>query len=127
MQFKKCVKNLFLNNLFVLKSQEMCDRTLDTCLSLLKIFPGWFVTNKMLKDFDNITFFSYIMDLVNLDLHNFSFEDDNFGNDDSKNIIHVRLPAGCNRQKQQNTCVKETSINIMPVAWPPTRWWNCCK
>ena len=120
------------------KSQEMCDRTLDACLSSLKFLPDWFVTNKMLKDFDNtvflkdeiaiviedsdsVTFFSYIMDLVNLDLHNFSLDDDNFNNDDSETIIHVRLPAWCNKQKQWKTCKKVTSKKLMPLAWHPRR------
>ena len=34
-------------------SQEMCDKAVDACLSLLKFVPDWLVMNKMLKDLDN--------------------------------------------------------------------------
>ena len=35
------------------KAQRMCDKAVDDCLAPLKFIPYWFVTSKMLENFDN--------------------------------------------------------------------------
>ena len=36
------------------KSQELCKEAINACLPLLKFVPDWLVTNKGLKDLDNV-------------------------------------------------------------------------
>ena len=47
------------------------------------------------------------MGLVNVDLNNFSLDDDNFGIVYPKTIIPVRLMASYNRYKQHKACKKK--------------------
>ena len=35
------------------KTQKKCDEAVDDSLAALKSIPGWFVTSKMLENFDN--------------------------------------------------------------------------
>ena len=37
---------MFLINI---KTQQMCDKAVDYCLTVLKFVPDWFVTSKMIK------------------------------------------------------------------------------
>ena len=108
-------------------SQEILKKVVNAYLPLLKFIPGWLVTNKMLKDFDNIVFFngdtifanedsdvkflSDGMGFVNVDLNNVNLGDDNFDNYDPQTIIHVRIMAWCNSYKQRKACKKEISKN----------------
>ena len=62
------------------------------------------------------------MDLVYIDLNNFSFDDDNFDDGDPETIIHVRRMGWYNRHKQRKAYKKEISKELMPVAWRLTRW-----
>ena len=81
------------------KSHEMGTDAVDACLPLLKLVTDWFITNKMLKDHDNVVFFndhivfvnansdtvaffSYDMVLINVDLNNVSLDHDNVDDDD---------------------------------------------
>ena len=90
------------------QSHVMSKEAVNTCLSLLKFLPDWFVMNKILKDLDdavffndnivfvnadpdNVTFFSNDMGLVNVDLNIVSLDDNNSVNDDPETIIHIRL------------------------------------
>ena len=92
------------------KTQEMCDKAVDACVSPLKFAPTWFVTNKMLKKYDNVifsnddididdidsdivTFFSGGMGYVTAGLNNFELNDNKFGKDDTANIVLVILNA----------------------------------
>ena len=34
------------------KTPIMCDEAIDDCLAALNFFPDWFVTSKMVEDFD---------------------------------------------------------------------------
>ena len=52
------------------------------------------------------------------------FNHDNFDEDDPKTIIHVRLMAWCNRQKQLKTCKNEISKDVIAVTWYPTKCQN---
>ena len=96
------------------KSQGMCKEAINACLPLLKFVPDWLVTNKGLKDIDNVvflndnivfanadsdnvTFFSDDMGLVNANVNNVSLDDDNFDDDDPETIIHTRNEAKYSR------------------------------
>ena len=125
------------------KTQEICNKVLDDCLPASKFNPGWSVTNKMFKkleyvvfsnddidlddkESDIITFFRDDMGQNIRDINNMNLDDDDFSEDDSGTIIHVRRMAWCNRYKQRKTCKKEISIKFIPVAWHPTRWRDWC-
>ena len=93
------------------ETQKKCDEAADDCLAALKFLPEWFATSKMVEkfdnasranddilfyneDFDKVTFISsqrhiLAVDLDKINLHN----DNNFDEDDSDTIIHVRLLA----------------------------------
>ena len=93
------------------ETQKKCDEAADDCLAALKLLPEWFATSKMVEkfdnssranddilfyneDFDRVTFISnqrhiLAVDLDKINLHN----DNNFDEDDSDTIIHVRLLA----------------------------------
>ena len=92
------------------KTQEKCDKAIDACVLTLKFAPTWFVTNKMLKKYDNVvfsnddididdidsdivTFFSGGMGYVTAGLNNFELNDNDFGKDNTANIVLVRLNA----------------------------------
>ena len=85
----------------------MCKEAVNSCLSLLKFVPDWLVTNKVLKDLDNVVFFNDDIVFVNADSDvtffsdDMDLDDDNFDDDDPETIIHTRLMAGCNRYKQR--------------------------
>ena len=34
--------------------------------------------------------------------------------------------AWCNKYEKRKACKKDISKELMPVAWHPTRWWDCC-
>ena len=63
MWLKKCVKKLFLKNLLYYicldkyKTQDICDKVVDACLTALKFVPDWYVANKILNVLDNAAFF----------------------------------------------------------------------
>ena len=76
---------------------------------------------------DDVTFFSDDMGLVNVDLNNFSLDDDNFDIVYPETIIPVRLMASCNRHKQHKACKKKKKKErIIPVTWHPTGWLGWC-
>ena len=82
----------------------------------MKLIPDWFVTSKMIKklftalyedknilyfneDFGNAVFNYNEMGIVNIDLNNINL-DDNFDEEDPKNIILIRLlPWHINSEK----------------------------
>ena len=65
MKLKKCVKKKsvskesFVLKLYLIKyqSHKMCEEVVNAHLPLLKFVHDWFVTNKMLKNLDNVVFF----------------------------------------------------------------------
>ena len=90
------------------KTQQMCNKTVNDCLSALKFVPGWFVTGKMTKklftalyadenilyfdgDSGNIAFICNEMGILNIDLNNIKPNDTNYDKYDPDTIIHVRL------------------------------------
>ena len=93
------------------KAQRMCDKAVDDCLAPLKFIPYWFVTSKMLENFDNalhanddilffnedfdkITFIANQRHILAVNLNKINLDDDNdFDGNDPDTIIHVRLLA----------------------------------
>ena len=90
------------------KTQRMCDEAVDNCLAALKFIPDFLLQVKCLKiliklcwlmmiysffneDFDKVTFIAnqryIVVDLEKINLDN----DNNFDEDDTDTIIHVRL------------------------------------
>ena len=59
------------------RSQEMCEvlmkKSVDACLSLLKFFLYWFITNEILDYLDNALFFNDDIVFVNADSDNVTF------------------------------------------------------
>ena len=98
---------MFLINI---KTQQMYDKAVDYCLTVLKFVPDWFVTSKMIKilftafctdeiilyfneDCGNAVFTCNGMDIFNIDLNNISLDDTNHDEDDPDTIIFIRLLA----------------------------------
>ena len=90
------------------KTQQICDKAVDNCLAALKFVPNWFVTSKMIKklfidlyadenilyfneDSSNAVFNYNETSILNIDLHCINLNDNNFDEDDTDTIIHVRL------------------------------------
>ena len=88
------------------KTQETCDKAVDSYLLTLKFVPDLFVTSKMLEKLDSsvfsdgdiflhdidsniITFFSDDMGFGTTDLNNINLDDDNF--DLIKKILNLLL------------------------------------
>ena len=88
----------------------MCSETVDDFLPTLKFVPDWFVTSKITKklftamyadenilyideDFGNIVFNCNEIGILNIDFNWINLEDNNFDEDDSGTITHVRLLA----------------------------------
>ena len=85
----------------------MCE-AVDNCLTALKFIPDWFVTSEMLEkfhnallanadilffdeDFSKVTFFTNEMDVLGVDLDKTNLDDENnFYEDNTETIIHVR-------------------------------------
>ena len=93
------------------KTQEVCDKSVDTCLPLLKIILDCFVTNKMLEKLDNfvfsngdtffdgvdsniITFLSSDMGFNTIDLNNIHLNNYNFVKMIWKPLIKLDLRIG---------------------------------
>ena len=38
------------------KTQEMCDKAVDTCVQTLTFVPDWFVMSKIIDKLDNVVF-----------------------------------------------------------------------
>ena len=56
---KSVSKESFVLKLYLIKyqSHKMCEEVVNAHLPLLKFVHDWFVTNKMLKNLDNVVFF----------------------------------------------------------------------
>ena len=97
------------------KTQEMCVKAVDSYLLTLKFVLYWFVMSKMLEKLDNsvftneeifyhnvdfniITFLANDMGFNTIDLIN-NNQDDDFDEDDSETLNHVRPMAWRNRFK----------------------------
>ena len=103
------------------------------CLAALTFVPDWFVTIKMFEkyhdallanddilffeeDFSKVTFFANEMGILGVDLDKTNLDDDNnFYEDYSETVFHVRLLACHNKFESRKTLKK------VKVMWYPTR------
>ena len=123
------------------KTQQMCDKAVDDCLAALKFVPNWFVTSKTIKklftvlytdenipnfdeDFGSVVFNCNGMDILNIDLNCMNLDDNNFDEDDSGTIIHVRFLAWHIKFEKRKALKEELNAELIPVAWHPNRWWD---
>ena len=111
----------------------MCYKAINDFPQALRFVPDWFATSKIIKklcnalfadddilffeeDSGNSTFSSDEMGIISVDLNNINLYQDNFDEDDSETIIHVRLMALHNRLKQGKAFKKDISKELVPVA-----------
>ena len=66
------------------------------------------------------------MGIFNLNLNCINLDNNDFDEDDSVTIIHVRLLAWHTKFKKNKAIKKELNEELMPVAWHPNRWWDWC-
>ena len=110
----------------------MCNKAVDDFLPALKIFPEWFVTNKVItklltalfadddilffnEDSVNVTFSSDKMGILSIDLNNINLDDDKFDDDDPEAIVQVRLMSWYNKRKHCKTSKNDISKVLMPL------------
>ena len=116
------------------KTQKVCDEAVDYYLLVLTFIPDWFVTSKILETFhdallanNDILFSDDQMCIVGVDLDKINLDNDNnFDEDDPETIIYLRLLAWCYKFEKRKALKKDINIELMPVAWHRTRWWDCC-
>ena len=66
------------------------------------------------------------MGIFNLNLNCINLDNNDFDEDDSVTIIHVRLLAWHTKFEKNKAIKKELNEELMPVAWHPNRWWDWC-
>ena len=64
------------------------------------------------------------MGILGVDLDKIN-DDNNFYKDDYETVIHVRLLPLLNKFEKRKVIKGKMSTELMPVAWHPTRWWDC--
>ena len=120
-------------------TQEICDEAVGDCRVPLKFVPDWLVKCKMLKkfhdalnanddilffdeDFSKVSFSANQMGILDVDLDKINLDDDNnFDEDHSEIIIHVRLLAWSNKFEKREVLKKDISEELMSIAWHPAR------
>ena len=86
--------------------------------------------NKMLEKLDNVVFSNYIdLDIITyfidvIYLININLDDDSFDEDDLANIVLIRPDViDLNNVKYVK---KKIDKELIPIAWYPTRVWDWC-
>ena len=120
-------QNLFYIALINIKAKNVW-WAVDYCLAALKFIPDWFVADKMVKkvhdalvanddififdkDFRKVTFFANEMGVLGVDLDKINLDDDNnFDENGSETIIHVRLLAWHKKFEKRKAYKKDVSI-----------------
>ena len=106
--------------LYKYKTQEMCDKAVNSYLLALNFVPDWFVTNKIIDklysamfsnhqmvldlDPDFVTLFSNIIGLDSLTLDSINLDDNSFEYCDPEIISNVRLVGLYHRFTQRKAC-----------------------
>ena len=113
------------------KTQIMCDKAVDDCLSALKLIPDWLLTSKMIKklltalyadddtlyfneDSGEVIFYCNEMSINEIDLNNINFDYTNY---DPETIIHVRLLAWHIKFEKHEAPKKELNEELMVLGW----------
>ena len=100
----------------------MCDEAVDNCLAPLKFISDWFVTSKIIEEIDNalhadddILFYNEDFDSSHMQKHILAADldkirldnDNNFYEDDSDAIIHIRLLVWFSNFKKRKALKKK--------------------
>ena len=80
------------------KTQGMCEKSVEKYPLILIFVPDWFVIPGQVKVWHD---------------HNYYCDDDEI----------IEWYDGYKKQKAQKAQVKK---ELMPIAWHPLKWWNCC-
>ena len=64
------------------------------------------------------------MGILNIDLNNINFDDSNYDEEDPDTIVLIRLLAWHIKFEKRKELIKKISVELMPVAWHPNRWWD---
>ena len=111
----------------------MWDEAVDDFLSTLnlfliglfkKIFTVLYADENILhfdEDFGNVVFNCNELGILNTDLNYINLDDNDFDNDDSGTIIHVRLLACHTKFEKHKALKKELDEDLMPVVWHSNR------
>ena len=114
------------------KTQRMCNKAVDDYLAALKLIPSCFVTSKMIKKLYNALYVDeYIfyfnedsgnvvsscneMGILNIDLNNINL-DNNFDEDYSDAIIHIRFLAWHIKCEKRKTFKRKIKEKLVPIA-----------
>ena len=104
------------------KTQQMCDEAVDNCLAPLKFISDWFITSKIIEEIDNalhadddILFYNEDFDSSHMQKHILAADldkiqldnDNNFYEDDSDAIIHIRLLVWFSNFKKRKALKKK--------------------
>ena len=74
------------------------------------------------EDFSEVTFCVNEMSILGVDHDKVNLDDDNnFDEDDTDTIIHVKLLAWGNKFKKRKSLEENTSKKIMLITWHPKR------
>ena len=91
---------------------------IDDCLSALRFYPDWLVTDKMIRKLHEDFF-------ANDDIH-FNLDNVDFYKNNPKTIVHIRLLVWRNKFEERKAFKKDISKELMSVAWRSTRLWGWC-
>ena len=94
-----------------------------------KLFTAFYANENILyfdKDFGNVIFNYKEMGILNTDPNCINLDDNNFDEDDSGILFMSDFWLGIRNLKNVKHLKKESNEELMPVAWHPNRWWDCC-
>ena len=122
--------------------QKVCDKDVDDSLAALKLIPEQLVATKLIKnlyttlyvyknilcfneDFGDAGFPCNGMGILSIDLNNINF-DKNFDEDDSGNIILIKLLAWKIKFEKRKALKGKVGEKLIPIAWNPKIQQNFC-
>ena len=116
------------------KTQQMCSKAVDDCLTTLKLIPDClfrvfftdlYADENILyfnEDSSNVVFNYNETSIRNIDLNCIKLGDNNFDKDDPEIIIMSDFWQGISNLKKRKAFKKELNKELMPVGWHPNRW-----
>ena len=120
----------------------MCIKAVYGFLTALKFVFDWSVTSKTIKKLlltalygdDSVLYFneesgdvaSYYneMSTCSIDFNNINLGDTNSDQDDTENIIHIRILAWHVKFEKGKALKQEINKELMLIVWHPRRWWT---